>query len=122
MNVMRLPARGEYHLHECKIVAHSKKDALEYDLEYANSFWNVCSVCLHERADAPLVGNAKSRDHVVNDIERYYEEFGRWPQTKNDLSSEDEFVDTRTIDKYVESFTDVVDELAAGEVSSPVRK
>lgn len=122
MNVMRLPARGEYHLHECKIVAHSKKDALEYDLEYANSFWDVCTVCLHERADAPLVGNAKSYDHVVNDIERFYEKFSRWPETKNDLSKKEDFVDKRTIDKYIDSFVEVVDELASKEGSSAVGK
>jgi len=112
MKVMRFPKRDDYHLHRCRNTVCSSKSALMYDIEYADSFWEPCIVCLHERAEACLTENSKSKDDVVDDVERYYDEFGEWP-SKYQLCSERGYVDRRTINKYVDSFRVLVDEVAS---------
>jgi len=112
MKVMRLPKRNDYHLHWCHIMKGSSKTAHTYDIEYADSFWEPCTICMDERARSSLTENSKSKQEVIDDVERYYDEFGEWP-SKYQMTVERGYVDKRTISKYVDSFDVLVDEVAS---------
>lgn len=80
----------------------------EYDIEYADTFWDVCSACLCERSKNFTTGSEVSPNDIISEIQRYYEEFGSWPNP-HQLKTARGYPDKNTVFKNFSSFDEAVD-------------